>query len=110
MQRTGVIFISIDDNELHGQKFSLYEDLKVWENIRLLPVYGIPSGDCPQDRIISPPPRAGKGTGYTGEKPSAGLEAEAGLLRLHLPPSQIVFLDEPTGGVDPATRAASSGS
>ena len=51
-----------------SQKFSLYEDLKVWENIRLFAgIYGMKEQEIERK-------------------------------------TRIVFLDEPTGGVDPATR------
>lgn len=89
-----------------SQKFSLYEDLKVWENIRLFAgIYGIPEAEITPktDELLL----------------RLGLEKERDTLVKSLPlgwkqklafsvsifhrPS-IVFLDEPTGGVDPATR------
>lgn len=89
-----------------SQKFSLYEDLKVWENIRLFAgIYGIPEDE------IAP---------KTNELLlRIGLEKERDTLVKSLPLGRkqklafsisifhhpkIVFLDEPTGGVDPATR------
>lgn len=89
-----------------SQKFALYEDLQVWENIRLYAgIYGVP------ERTIAP---------KTDELlHRLGFESEKNTLVKSLPlgwkqklsfsvaifhePS-IVFLDEPTGGVDPATR------
>lgn len=89
-----------------SQKFALYEDLQVWENIRLYAgIYGVP------ERTIGP---------KTDELlHRLGFESEKNTLVKSLPlgwkqklsfsvaifhePS-IVFLDEPTGGVDPATR------
>jgi len=89
-----------------SQKFALYEDLQVWENIRMYAgIYGVP------ERTIGP---------KTDELlHRLGFESEKNTLVKSLPlgwkqklsfsvaifhePS-IVFLDEPTGGVDPATR------
>ncbi len=89
-----------------SQKFSLYEDLKVWENIRLFAgIYGIPENEiAPRtDELLN----------------RIGLNAERNTLVKSLPLGwkqrlafsvsifhnpKIVFLDEPTGGVDPATR------
>jgi len=89
-----------------SQKFSLYEDLKVWENIRLFAgIYGMKDKDIAvkTDELLS----------------RLGFESERNTLVASLPlgwkqklsfsvsifhEPKIVFLDEPTGGVDPATR------
>ena len=89
-----------------SQKFSLYEDLKVWENIRLYAgIYGVPSGEIAgkTDELL-------EGLEMTEEKETLVRSLPLGWKQklafsvaiLHEP--QIVFLDEPTGGVDPAAR------
>lgn len=89
-----------------SQKFSLYEDLKVWENLRLFGgIYGIPSKE------IDPKIDALLHTlGFEDEKNTMVKSLPLGWKQklsfstaiFHEP--KIVFLDEPTGGVDPATR------
>lgn len=89
-----------------SQKFSLYEDLKVWENLRLFGgIYGMKGKEIANktDLILN----------------ELGLEKERNVLVKALPlgwkqklsfsvsifhEPKIVFLDEPTGGVDPVTR------
>ncbi len=89
-----------------SQKFSLYEDLTIRENIRFFGgIYGLSRAELKTkgDALIK----------------KLGLEAEADTLVASLPLGwrqklsfsiailhnpQIVFLDEPTGGVDPLTR------
>lgn len=89
-----------------SQKFSLYEDLTVWENIRFFAgIYGLPARQIKsrademlkrlqmehsRDKLISSLP--------TGWRQKLAFS----IAILHKP--QIVFLDEPTGGVDPITR------
>lgn len=89
-----------------SQKFALYEDLKVWENIRLYAgIYGVPEKEiAPRtDALLK----------------RLGLEKERDTLVKSLPlgwkqklafsvaifhEPTVVFLDEPTGGVDPSAR------
>ncbi len=89
-----------------SQKFSLYEDLKVWENLRLFGgIYGMTTRKIASetDRILH----------------ELGFESERDVLVKSLPlgwkqklsfsvsifhEPKVVFLDEPTGGVDPVTR------
>jgi ABC-2 type transport system ATP-binding protein len=89
-----------------GQKFSLYDDLTILENIRYYGgIYGLSNQQikAKSEELID----------------RLGLEKEAKKLVGHLPTGwkqkvafsvavlhgpKIVFLDEPTGGVDPLTR------
>mgnify|MGYP001537421340 CR=1 FL=1 len=75
-----------------SQKFSLYGDLKVWENIRLFGgIYGLSKRQLSQktDELLAASdvykrqgyPRAGKGAEYLGRFPALGVETEAILLR-----------------------------
>ena len=89
-----------------SQKFSLYEDLTVWENIRLFAgIYGI------DGKLISrKTDETLKKIGLMNEKNTLVKELPLGWKQklafsvaiFHEP--KIVFLDEPTGGVDPITR------
>lgn len=89
-----------------SQKFSLYEDLKVWENIRLFAgIYGMKDKQIAEktDELLVK-------LGFTSERNTMVKELPLGWKQklsfsvsiFHEP--RIVFLDEPTGGVDPATR------
>jgi ABC-2 type transport system ATP-binding protein len=89
-----------------SQKFSLYEDLKVWENIRLFAgIYGIP-----EKQISSKIDELLHQLGFEKEKNTLVKSLPLGWKQklsfsvaiVHEP--KIVFLDEPTGGVDPAAR------
>jgi ABC-2 type transport system ATP-binding protein len=89
-----------------SQRFSLYEDLTVRENIRFFGgIYGLSTGQLREKttQVIE----------------QLGLEQQAGLLVRSLPlgwrqklafavaqihEPKVVFLDEPTSGVDPLTR------
>lgn len=89
-----------------SQKFSLYEDLKVWENIRLYGgIYGLTNKEIADKTNLL--------------LKQLNFEQERNTLVKYLPlgwkqklafsvaifhEPQIVFLDEPTGGVDPAMR------
>jgi ABC-2 type transport system ATP-binding protein len=89
-----------------SQRFSLYEDLKVEENINFFGgIYGVPK-NRKADRKSWVLQMAGledrktaiTGTLATGFKQRLAL----GCAVLHEPP--IIFLDEPTSGVDPISR------
>jgi ABC-2 type transport system ATP-binding protein len=89
-----------------SQKFSLYNDLTVIENIRLFAgLYSVPSGIL-NDRIewaLSMANLKGQENLITGTLPGGWKQRLAlGCAVLHRPP--IIFLDEPTSGVDPITR------
>jgi ABC-2 type transport system ATP-binding protein len=89
-----------------SQKFSLYNDLKVWENIRLFAgIYGMRDKEIAQktDALL-------QRLNFTSERNTLVKELPLGWKQklafsvsiFHQP--KVVFLDEPTGGVDPVTR------
>lgn len=89
-----------------SQKFALYDDLKVWENLRLYGgIYGVPKKEI--DPKID---AALKQLGIQDEKNTMVKSLPLGWKQklafsaaiFHEP--KIVFLDEPTGGVDPVAR------
>ncbi len=89
-----------------SQKFSLYNDLRVIENLRLFAgLYAVPNGVANQ-RIswaLEMANLAGQENMVTGELPGGWKQRLAlGCAVLHKPP--IIFLDEPTSGVDPISR------
>jgi ABC-2 type transport system ATP-binding protein len=89
-----------------SQKFSLYNDLKVIENLRLFAgLYNVPS-NLVKERIEWALEMANlKGQEYliTGTLPGGWKQRLAlGCAVLHRPP--VIFLDEPTSGVDPISR------
>ena len=91
-----------------SQKFSLYSDLKVGENIDLFAgLYGI-TGDRLRDRrawILEMAGLRGREDLLTGELPLGWKQRLAlGCAVMHQPP--VLFLDEPTSGVDPLARRA----
>lgn len=89
-----------------SQKFSLYEDLKVRENIRFYGgIYGLPRKQVRQeaDRLIEKLGMAEFANSLVSGIPLGWRQKLAfSIAILHRP--AIVFLDEPTGGVDPVTR------
>jgi ABC-2 type transport system ATP-binding protein len=89
-----------------SQKFSLYNDLKVIENIRFFAgLYSVPSKDLKQriEWALSMANLKGQEDLITGTLPGGWKQRLAlGCAVLHRPP--IIFLDEPTSGVDPITR------
>jgi ABC-2 type transport system ATP-binding protein len=89
-----------------SQKFSLYNDLKVIENIRLFAgLYSVPGSQLQQriDWTLRMSNLEGRENLITGTLPGGWKQRLAlGCAVLHKPP--IIFLDEPTSGVDPIAR------
>lgn len=89
-----------------SQKFSLYNDLKVIENIRLFAgLYSVPRAQLQQrvDWALRMSNLEGREELITGTLPGGWKQRLAlGCAVLHRPP--IIFLDEPTSGVDPIAR------
>ncbi len=89
-----------------SQKFALYDDLKVWENLRLYGgIYGVPSQQIDKkiDVLLQT-------LGFEKEKNTLvralplGWKQKLAFSAAIFHEPEIVFLDEPTGGVDPAAR------
>ena len=89
-----------------SQRFSLYEDLKVWENLRLFGgIYGMKDKEIARktDEMLA-------GLGFEALRDTFVRALPLGWKQklafsvsiFHEP--RVVFLDEPTGGVDPVTR------
>ena len=89
-----------------SQKFSLYNDLTVWENIRLFAgIYGLSKAETERraaealDRLNF----ASERNTLVGSLPLGWKQKLSfAVATIHRP--EVVFLDEPTGGVDPITR------
>ena len=86
-----------------SQRFSLYEDLTVLENIELYGgIYGLTDAQI-KDRASRMLEALGLSNDLVGKLPLGWKQKLAfSVALLHEP--AIVFLDEPTGGVDPITR------
>ncbi|MFN0214160.1 MAG: ABC transporter ATP-binding protein [Saprospiraceae bacterium] len=89
-----------------SQKFSLYEDLTVRENIRLFGgIYGLRMADikAKTSRMLDKLHLEAEADKLVGSLPLGWKQKLAfSVALLHEP--KIVFLDEPTSGVDPITR------
>ena len=89
-----------------SQKFSLYEDLTVWENIRLYGgIYGLSAKQIREkaDSLLQTLKLEEARNKRIGSLPLGWKQKLAfSVAVMHDP--DIVFLDEPTGGVDPITR------
>lgn len=89
-----------------SQKFSLYEDLKVWENLRLYGgIYGMKDGEISDrtEAVLSNIDMEAERNTMVRDLPLGWKQKLAFTVSTFHSP-KIVFLDEPTGGVDPITR------
>jgi ABC-2 type transport system ATP-binding protein len=91
-----------------SQKFSLYDDLTVEENLDFFAgVYGVPPERRAERKrwVLDFSGLAGQGTQLTGLLPGGWKQRVAfGAALMHEP--RVLFLDEPTSGVDPIARRA----
>lgn len=89
-----------------SQKFSLYEDLTVFENIRFFGgIYGLSDKEIKEkgERLIEKLGLTKQSGKLVGSLP-LGWKQKLSFSVAILHDPKIVFLDEPTGGVDPVTR------
>jgi ABC-2 type transport system ATP-binding protein len=89
-----------------SQKFSLYEELMVWENIRLFAgIYGMKSKEIASktDELLNKLNFYDERNTLVQSLPLGWKQKLAFSVSIFHEP-KIVFLDEPTGGVDPAVR------
>lgn len=89
-----------------SQKFSLYEDLQVWENIRLFGgIYGLTDNQISEktDELLAKLKFKSERNTMVKSLPLGWKQKLAFSVAIFHTP-KIVFLDEPTGGVDPAMR------
>jgi ABC-2 type transport system ATP-binding protein len=91
-----------------SQRFSLYTDLTVWENLTLYAgIYGISERAMSKrlGEVMEMSALAGKEDAMVADLPTGWRQRLAlGCAILHHP--EVLFLDEPTSGVDPAARQA----
>lgn len=89
-----------------SQKFGLYEDLTVMENIMFYAdLYAVPASERPKriERLLG----FSNLTPFTGRlagKLSGGMKQKLGLACALIHTPEVLFLDEPTNGVDPVSR------
>ena len=89
-----------------SQKFSMYEDLKVWENIELFGgIYGMNDREIKQktDELMAKLNFEDERNKLVKSLPLGFKQKLAFSVSIFHTP-KVVFLDEPTGGVDPITR------
>ena len=89
-----------------SQRFSLYEDLKVWENLRLFGgIYGMKDKEIARktDEMLTDVGFESVRDTFVRALPLGWKQKLAFSVSIFHEP-RVVFLDEPTGGVDPVTR------
>ena len=89
-----------------SQRFSLYEDLKVWENLRLFGgIYGMKDKEIAwkTDEMLAGLGFEALRNTFVRALPLGWKQKLAFSVSIFHEP-RVVFLDEPTGGVDPVTR------
>jgi len=89
-----------------SQRFSLYEDLKVWENLRLFGgIYGMKDKEIARktDEMLTNLGFESVRDTFVRALPLGWKQKLAFSVSIFHEP-RVVFLDEPTGGVDPVTR------
>lgn len=89
-----------------SQRFSLYEDMTVAQNIKLFGgIYGMPSQliECKLDDLLQRLNFTAHRNSLVASLPLGWKQKIAFSVSIFHEP-EVVFLDEPTGGVDPATR------
>jgi len=89
-----------------SQKFSLYDDLTVAENFRLFGgIYGVPSREIPSrtDEMLELLDFRSEKNTFVKSLPLGWKQKLSFSIAIFHRPG-VVFLDEPTGGVDPVSR------
>lgn len=89
-----------------SQRFSLYEDLKIWENLRLFGgIYGMKDKEIARktDEMLTDLGFESVRDTFVRALPLGWKQKLAFSVSIFHEP-RVVFLDEPTGGVDPVTR------
>jgi len=87
-----------------SQKFSLYDDLTIQENLDFYAgIYGVPHREMAIGKALSDSGLSGMGKKLTGGLP-VGWKQRLALACSVMHRPSILFLDEPTSGVDPNTR------
>jgi len=89
-----------------SQRFSLYNDLTVWENMRLFAgIYGMTKKDTEAraTELLTQLNFLSERDTLVGSLP-LGWKQKLSFVIATIHSPEVVFLDEPTGGVDPITR------